>query len=224
MKITIIAVSVSALSQIQIFQKEYAKKYPEDAIDFAVFYVAGMENKYLMHPEILENAVREADVAIIDLMGVSEALREIVRRGLEECRGQRIVIGNELREYLRLGTFSMEAMGKMMKSSQKKPQTGDVSEEEAKQADTKNGDDPWQCPSIWHDKGYEAGVFADGLLAAGNLHGYRIILLSDFTKILRQELSAEGKALYDAVRNLSERSVFTCMRRYAREILEEKSV
>ena len=29
MKITIIAVSVSALSQIQIFQKEYAKKYPE---------------------------------------------------------------------------------------------------------------------------------------------------------------------------------------------------
>ena len=27
MKITIIAVSVSALSQIQIFQKEYAKKY-----------------------------------------------------------------------------------------------------------------------------------------------------------------------------------------------------
>ena len=42
MKITIIAVSVSALSQIQIFQKEYAKKYPEDAIDFAVFYVAGM--------------------------------------------------------------------------------------------------------------------------------------------------------------------------------------
>ena len=83
MKITIIAVSVSALSQIQIFQKEYAKKYPEDAIDFAVFYVAGMENKYLMHPEILENAVREADVAVIDLMGVSEALREIVRRGLE---------------------------------------------------------------------------------------------------------------------------------------------
>ena len=71
MKITIIAVSVSALSQIQIFQKEYAKKYPEDAIDFAVFYVAGMENKYLMHPEILENAVREADVAIIDLMGVA---------------------------------------------------------------------------------------------------------------------------------------------------------
>lgn len=137
MKITIIAVSVSALSQIQIFQKEYAKKYPEDAIDFAVFYVAGMENKYLMHPEILENAVREADVAIIDLMGVSEALREIVRCGLEECRGQRIVIGNELREYLRLGTFSMEAMGKMMKSSQKKPLTGDVSEEETNQADTK---------------------------------------------------------------------------------------
>lgn len=28
MKITIIAVSVSALSQIQIFQKEYAKKIP----------------------------------------------------------------------------------------------------------------------------------------------------------------------------------------------------
>lgn len=42
MKITIITVSVSALSQIQIFQKNM-QKYPEDAIDFAVFYVAGME-------------------------------------------------------------------------------------------------------------------------------------------------------------------------------------
>ena len=61
MKITIIAVSVSALSQIQIFQKEYAKKYPEDAIDFAVFYVAGMENKYLMHPEILEKLQRRRE-------------------------------------------------------------------------------------------------------------------------------------------------------------------
>ena len=232
MKITIIAVSVSALSQIQIFQKEYAKKYPEDAIDFAVFYVAGMENKYLMHPEILENAVREADVAIIDLMGVSEALREIVRRGLEECRGQRIVIGNELREYLRLGTFSMEAMGKMMKSSQKKPQTGDVSEEEAKQADTKENKKPTasaleKMRRIRRMAMILGNVLPFGMtkdMAAGNLHGYRIILLSDFTKILRQELSAEGKALYDAVRNLSERSVFTCMRRYAREILEEKSV
>ena len=227
MKITIIAVSVSALSQIQIFQKEYAKKYSEDAIDFAVFYVAGMENKYLMHPEILENAVREADVAIIDLMGVSEALREIVRRGLENCRGQRIVIGNELREYLRLGTFSMEAMGKMMKSSQKKPLTGDVSEEETNQADTKENKKPTASAlekmrrirrmamilgNVLPFEGYEAGVFADGLLAAGNLHGYRIILLSDFTKILWQELSAEGKALYDAVRNLSERSIFACLR------------
>ena len=38
MKITIIAVSVSALSQIQIFQKEYAKKYPEALADFRVSY------------------------------------------------------------------------------------------------------------------------------------------------------------------------------------------
>ena len=227
MKITIIAVSVSALSQIQIFQKEYAKKYSEDAIDFAVFYVAGMENKYLVHPEILENAVREADVAIIDLMGVSEALREIVRRGLENCRGQRIVIGNELREYLRLGTFSMEAMGKMMKSSQKKPLTGDVSEEETNQADTKENKKPTasaleKMRRIRRMAMILGNVLPFGmtkdmkqvflLMAAGNLHGYRIIHLSDFTKILWQELSAEGKALYDAVRNLSERSIFACLR------------
>lgn len=130
MKFTIIAVSVPALRQVLSFQKKYAEKYPEDLLEFSCFYIAGMEQKYLIRPEILIHALQQADVAIIDTMGASEALQEIVREGLESCRGQRIVIGNTLREYLRLGSFSMGAMSGMMKKKDVKKE--EYTDEEAK--------------------------------------------------------------------------------------------
>lgn len=128
MKFTIIAVSVPALSQIQSFQKEYAERYPKDSLDVSCFYVAGMEQKYRIHPEILIDAVRTADVAVVDTMGASEALQEIVREGLEDCKGQRIIIGNTLREYLRLGSFSMSAMSGMMKKKDGKKEENTAEE------------------------------------------------------------------------------------------------
>ena len=94
-----------------------------------------MEQRYLADPQILINAVGGADIVVVDTMGASEALQEIVRQGLEQCVGQRIVIGNTLREYLRLGAFSMASMGKMMKKPEKKGEKGVESE---KKTETKS--------------------------------------------------------------------------------------
>lgn len=118
MKVTVIAVSVPALKEVSSFFTRYASKYPEDSLEFSGFYIAGMEQKYKIHPEILTDALGQADIAVVDTMGASETLQEIVRQGLEECRGQRIVIGNTLREYIRLGSFSMGAMNGMMKKKE----------------------------------------------------------------------------------------------------------
>ena len=59
-------------------------------------------------------------------MGASEEFQEIVAKGLEACKGHRIVIGNALRDYIRLGSFSMGAMGKMMKGSDGKKDPGNA--------------------------------------------------------------------------------------------------
>ena len=119
MKITILSVSVPALQQVLRYKKEYAAGAHKDYPEFEVFYIAGLDRRYLDHPEILIDAIRQADIAVVDTMGAPEAFQEIVRQGLEQCQGQRIVIGNTLREYIRLGSFSMDAMKKMGKSEKK---------------------------------------------------------------------------------------------------------
>ncbi len=135
MKFTFIAVSVPALQQVLAFEQKYKKECQAYDIEITCFYVAGMEQRYLADPQILIDAVAGADIAVVDTMGASEALQEIVRQGLEQCAGQRIVIGNTLREYLRLGAFSMASMGKMMKKSEKQGEKGAESE---KKTETKS--------------------------------------------------------------------------------------
>ena len=118
MKIAIVAVSVPALRQVRAFQEKYKENYPDTPVDIESFYIAGPEQAYLAQPELLIGKLAEADIAIADTMGASERMQAIVREGLERCRGQRIVIGNTLREYLRLGSFSMGMMsGKKKKES-----------------------------------------------------------------------------------------------------------
>ncbi len=112
MKYTFVAVSAPALYQVQRFADTYRKEYPEGELAVTAFYVAGSEQRYRTDPRILIDAIRTADVAVIDTMGASEELQEIVRAGLEKCQGHRIVIGNALREYLQLGSFSMASMRK----------------------------------------------------------------------------------------------------------------
>ncbi len=138
MKLTFIAVSVPALQQVRHFREKYRKECREHEIEITCFYVAGMEQRYLLQPEILIDAIRQSDVAVIDTMGASERLQEIVRQGLEECRGQRIVIGNTLREYLRLGAFSMSSMSVMGKRMKKPEKTEiQISKESAKHPEEK---------------------------------------------------------------------------------------
>ena len=127
MKITITAVSVPALRQIQAFRKRYEQQYPEDDLTIVCFYVAGQEQRYVLEPERIIKDIATADVAVVDTMGASEELQEIVAKGLKACKGHWIVIGNALRDYIRLGSFSMGAMGKMMKGSGGKKDSGNVS-------------------------------------------------------------------------------------------------
>ena len=115
MKITFVAVSVPALQQVKIYEKRYHEKYPDRILEINYFYVAGIDRTYLRESENIFNRITESDIAVIDTMGASEELQDIVRRGLEQCRGNKIVIGNTLREYLKLGSFSMSSMGNMMK-------------------------------------------------------------------------------------------------------------
>lgn len=129
MKIVFVAVSVPALQQVGEFEKRYRRSWPEGDLAVECFYVAGREAQYLANPGKLQEAVRTADVAVIDTMGVSEKLQETVRMALERCEGERIVIGNTLREYLRLGSFSMSAMGK----KKKKKETEQEGKKEQKQ-------------------------------------------------------------------------------------------
>lgn len=124
MKFVFVAVSVLALRQVREFERRYRERWPEGELAVECFYVAGREARYLLESGKLQEAVRTADVAVIDTMGASEKLQETVRVALERCEGERIVIGNTLREYLRLGSFSMAAMRKSRKKKEAKTEEG----------------------------------------------------------------------------------------------------
>ena len=112
MKVTFVAVSVPALRQVLSFKNRYRQNYPEDDLEIETFYVAGVAAPNRIRLEEIIEAVALADIAVIDTMGASESFQNVVREGLEKCQGHRIVIGNALREYLRLGSFSMGMMKK----------------------------------------------------------------------------------------------------------------
>ena len=124
MKFVFVAVSVPALRQVREFERRYRERWPAGELAVECFYVAGREARYLLEPGKLQEAVRTADVVVIDTMGASETLQETVRVALERCEGERIVIGNTLREYLRLGSFSMAAMRKSRKKKEAKTEGG----------------------------------------------------------------------------------------------------
>ena len=105
MKFTIIAVSVPAVTQIAGFCRKYNEKNSDDKIEAQYFYVAGSESNYILSKDKIIAAIQSADVAIVDTMGASEQLQDIVRTGLEKCSGQRIIIGNAIREHIILGSF-----------------------------------------------------------------------------------------------------------------------
>ena len=83
MKITITAVSVPALRQIQAFRKRYEQQYPEDDLTIVCFYVAGQEQRYVLEPEKIINDIATADVAVVDIMGASRRVSGDRGKGLK---------------------------------------------------------------------------------------------------------------------------------------------
>lgn len=53
MKITFVAVSVPALQQVRHFKEKYKEECQKHGIEIIYFYVAGMEQHYLLHPQLL---------------------------------------------------------------------------------------------------------------------------------------------------------------------------
>ena len=100
MKITITAVSVPALRQIQAFWKRYEQQYPEDDLNIVCFYVAGQEQRYVLEPEKIITDIATADVAVVDTMGASEEFQEIVAKASKPVGGT----GSSLETHL--GTIS----------------------------------------------------------------------------------------------------------------------
>ena len=117
MKITVVAVSAPALYQLTQFQKDLNTTYGEHVIDLRMFYVASAGPGLLALEDRIVEEISIADIAIIDIMGASESVQDFVRKGLNLCRGQRIIIGNACRDLNRLGAFSMDMMQKMKKDS-----------------------------------------------------------------------------------------------------------
>ena len=78
-----VVVSVPALRQVRSL-KEGIGRWPEGGTcGGASFYVAGREARHPLESGKLQEAVRTADVAVIDTMGASEKLQETVRVALE---------------------------------------------------------------------------------------------------------------------------------------------
>lgn len=84
---------------------------PKKHLDLTAYYVPS-DRIRLPKAEMLQN-IREADFALIDLMGAPERFINEVGDALEECSGHRLIIGYGCRDKLRLGHF---ATGSMMQS------------------------------------------------------------------------------------------------------------
>lgn len=142
MRVTVVAVSAPALYQLTQFQKEFQEKYGAGVLDLQMFYVASAGAGMLARESEIVKVIASADIAVIDIMGASEAMQDLVRGGLSECKGQRIVIGNACRELNRLGAFSMDLMQKMKKSAsdEDKKDSADTDEKAQKSGKTQKSE------------------------------------------------------------------------------------
>lgn len=107
MRLTVVSVAAQSLTALVQCYDELTAQYGPELLELKAFYVA-----QLLPPgkqEAICQAVREADTALIDLMGTPQELIEAVGDALDGCKGNRIVIGYGCREKTRLGRFSMGA-------------------------------------------------------------------------------------------------------------------
>lgn len=125
-KIAVIAVSAPALRQMKSFSDEFDRLYGADRLCFTFFNAVSVEGRLPETEEQIIEKLKEADIAVVDIMGASQSLQNIAAKGLAGCSGQRIVIGNCCREYIRLGSFSMSSMNGQKKEAADKPAEGET--------------------------------------------------------------------------------------------------
>lgn len=107
MKITFITVSAPGIKNLVEAGKDIAKSYPE-TLDLSIYY--GKEELKDEKAKRMIQDIKGSDIVFVDLMGSPSSVIKNVYVGLEECSGNIIPYGSSAREYMRLGSFTMEGM------------------------------------------------------------------------------------------------------------------
>lgn len=105
MKMTVVTVAAESLRSLQEWAQDFSRSYPEHEFLLRSYFVSN-EQLNIDVPAMLGD-VRTADLALIDLMGISEDLINLVGTALDDCKGNIVVIGYGCRDKARLGKFSM---------------------------------------------------------------------------------------------------------------------
>lgn len=106
MKMTVVSVATESLQTLREWYDRFLRSYPERELQLCTWYVAREDQIRCSSARMMED-IRTADLVLIDLMGCSEDMINSVGNALEECHGNRIVIGYGCRDKTRLGSFSM---------------------------------------------------------------------------------------------------------------------
>ncbi|MBU5428260.1 cobaltochelatase subunit CobN [Tissierella pigra] len=113
MKITFITVSAPGIKNLVEAGKDINQSYSK-ILDLNIYY--GKEEMSDEKRQQMIEDIKESNIVFVDLMGSPSAIVKDVYIGLEQCNGNIIPYGSSAREYMRLGSFTMESM----KSSNKK--------------------------------------------------------------------------------------------------------
>lgn len=105
MKMTVITVAAESLRSLKEWAQDFSVSYPNHELLLRSYFVS---NEHLnVDMETMLSDIRTADLALIDLMGCSEDLINLIGAALDDCGGNIIVIGYGCRDKARLGKFSM---------------------------------------------------------------------------------------------------------------------
>ncbi len=98
MLITVASVSISAISQVCRFAERIGES---DHLDFRIHYLDGNGSS----SDDMEDDIREADLMLIDLMGLPRGTFSKVVAAAKSCNGQRLCLGGMAPPLNRLGSY-----------------------------------------------------------------------------------------------------------------------
>jgi cobaltochelatase CobN len=106
-KITFITVSTPGIKNLIEAGKEINKNHPE-ILDLSTYY--GKEELDDKKAKQMIEDIKNSHLVFVDLMGSPSSVVKNVYIGLQECNGNIIPYGSSAREYMRLGSFTMDSM------------------------------------------------------------------------------------------------------------------